>query len=183
MEIEIKSLKLSYFEAISANRIIKKSQQKNNWKRFLTITGMLLLLTSSPIIVIGIFIPEQRIEIARVLNALLFHLLPAYLLLGLIIWIIGLLLGFVIFTIKHPQISGYTLVFKEDGIQISTDQIITHSDWQSYLGYLENKKFFILVIDKKSYFAIPKRLLPLEKQESFRNLVKKHITDLMTFNQ
>ena len=73
MEVITKEFKPSVSEAILAIRLYKKVEREDKWKEwkpFVFVSSLLLLLAGLPLIVIAILFPDQRLEIARVLFGL-----------------------------------------------------------------------------------------------------------------
>lgn len=181
MEIKIDSLKLSYQEFISASKLYKKSQANTNWKQFFTITSVLLLLASSPLILIGIFLPEQRGTIVSVLGSLLLFF-SSFFLLGALIALILRFIVWIIFSLNSSKFPSSTIVFTGNGIEISQAHTITKINWLLYNSALENKKMFLLIKDKNSYMTLPKRAFSVEQQEALRYLIKEHVPSFLTIS-
>lgn len=75
--------------------------------------------------------------------------------------------------LHHP----YKLLFEDDKITFDAHAIHSDLSWDIYKHYMENKDYFYIVQQKRTYTLIPKRVFPSEVEISaFRQLLTDHLT-------
>ncbi len=188
MEVITKEFKPSFSEAILAIRLYKKVEREDKWKEwkpFVFVSSLLLLLAGLPLIVIAILFPDQRLEIARVLFGL------SKIFLGLILFggVLGVLGGmfvglirWVIFKVKYPDASKQIATFTPDGIEVTQGQRTVKIEWSSYQSVIEHGRMFLLLKKGKHFDILPKRALDLEQIQTLQEMFRENIGKIIVTN-
>ena len=66
--------------------------------------------------------------------------------------------------------------FSSEGIDVSAAQSHGHMNWQGIVNAYETKHNFLLFISKNQMYTIPRRCLDAEQINSFRSLLKDHLS-------
>ncbi|MBI5297492.1 MAG: YcxB family protein [Chloroflexi bacterium] len=185
MEITIKEFKLSFFESILARRLYKKSQSRKEWRQYYIISGALLLFASSPLFLVGMFFPDQRLEIIRILGGLLMFFSKIFLLAILAGMFAGMFIAiirWIFFTAKHSKLPVDFIAFTPEGIEVVQGHVTTKTEWLFYKSVVEDERFLLLIKNKKSFAVIPKRALTSDQQDALKNLFKENIHEFITMD-
>ena len=188
MEVITKEFKPSFSEAILAIRLYKKVEREDKWKEwkpFVFVSSLLLLLAGLPLIVIAILFPDQRLEIASVLFGLS-KIFLGFILFGGVLGVLGGmfvgLIRWVIFKVKYPDVSKQIATFTPDGIEVTQGQRTMKIEWSSYQSVIEHGKIFLLLKKGKHFDILPKRALDLEQIQTLQEMFRENIGKIIVTN-
>ena len=188
MEVKTKEFKPFFSELILAARLYKKGKDENKWKEwkpFVFVSSLLLLLAGLPLILIAILFPDQRLEIVRVLFGLSKIFLGLLLFGGVLGVLGGMFVGlirWVIFKVKYPDVSNQIATFTPDGIEVTQGQRTVKIEWSSYQSVIEHGRIFLLLKKGKHFDILPKRALDLEQIQTLKEMFNEKIGKVIVKN-